>query len=120
MACGKRFVFSRQLDKNALWYDYIFGKQTLAQLSEQYQISVSSVQRRLKEQKTVRIISSHKDVVVLMDTTYWGRNFGVLVFKDAHRKKILWRKFVRWAQGWRRLRPFCESRKKEIEKLTAN
>jgi len=31
-----------------------------------------------------------------MDTTYWGRNFGVLVFKDAERKKILWRKFVRY------------------------
>jgi hypothetical protein len=34
--------------------------------------------------------------VVLMDTIYWGRNFSVLVFKDAHRKKILWRKFVRY------------------------
>ena len=30
-----------------------------------------------------------------MDTTYWGRSFGVVVFKDAVRKKILWRKFVR-------------------------
>ena len=30
-----------------------------------------------------------------MDATYWGRNFGVLVFKDAWRKKILWRKFLR-------------------------
>jgi hypothetical protein len=29
-----------------------------------------------------------------MDTTYWGHSFGVLVFKDAVRKKILWRKFV--------------------------
>jgi hypothetical protein len=31
-----------------------------------------------------------------MDATYWGRNFGVVVFKDALRKKILWRKFVRY------------------------
>lgn len=29
-----------------------------------------------------------------MDATYWGRNFGVLVFKDAFRNKILWRKFL--------------------------
>ncbi|MBP3254466.1 MAG: hypothetical protein J6M30_08170 [Bacteroidales bacterium] len=29
-----------------------------------------------------------------MDTTYWGRNFGVVVFKDKITKKILWRKFI--------------------------
>jgi hypothetical protein len=31
-----------------------------------------------------------------MDTTYWGRNFGVVVLKDCHTKRILWRKFVRY------------------------
>ena len=30
-----------------------------------------------------------------MDTTYWGRNFGVVVLKDWYTKRILWRKFVR-------------------------
>jgi hypothetical protein len=30
-----------------------------------------------------------------MDTTYWGRNFGVLVLKDWRTKRVLWRKFVR-------------------------
>ena len=43
----------------------------------------------------VRVISRHKDVVINMDTTYWGRNFGLLVIKDAFRNKILWYKFVR-------------------------
>jgi hypothetical protein len=31
-----------------------------------------------------------------MDTTYWGRNFGVVVIKDKRTKRILWRKFVRY------------------------
>jgi hypothetical protein len=31
-----------------------------------------------------------------MDTTYWGRNFGVVVFKDCRTKHVLWRKFVRY------------------------
>jgi hypothetical protein len=31
----------------------------------------------------------------MIDTTYWGRNFGVVVFKDCRTKHILWRKFVR-------------------------
>lgn len=30
-----------------------------------------------------------------MDTTYWGRNNGVVVMKDALSHKILWRKFIR-------------------------
>ena len=29
-----------------------------------------------------------------MDTTYWGRNFGVVVMKDSRTGKILWRKFI--------------------------
>ena len=39
-------------------------------------------------------ISKDKDVIVLIDTTYWGRNFGLMVIKDAYRNKILWYKFV--------------------------
>jgi len=31
-----------------------------------------------------------------MDTTYWGRNFGVVVLKDWYTKRVLWRKFVRY------------------------
>ena len=31
----------------------------------------------------------------MMDTTYWGRNFGVVVFKDWRTGRVLWRKFVR-------------------------
>lgn len=29
-----------------------------------------------------------------MDTTYWGRNFGLMVIKDAVRGWILWHKYV--------------------------
>jgi len=41
------------------------------------------------------MISKHKDVVINMDTTYWGRHFGLMMIKDAFRNKILWHKFVR-------------------------
>jgi hypothetical protein len=43
----------------------------------------------------VQKISKHKDVTIQMDTTYWGRNFGLMVIKDALRNKILWHKYVR-------------------------
>ncbi len=42
----------------------------------------------------VQKISKYKDVVIQMDTTYWGRNFGLMVIKDALRKRVLWRKYV--------------------------
>ena len=34
------------------------------------------------------------DVVVLMDTTYWGRDFGVVVLMDASDSRVLWFKFI--------------------------
>ena len=60
-----------------------------------YGISQSTVRRKLDSIRVPRIISSFKSVVVLMDTTYWGLKFGVVVFKDRRTKRILWRKFVR-------------------------
>lgn len=42
----------------------------------------------------IRTISKDKDVVILMDTTYWGRSSGLMVIKDALRGKILWHKHV--------------------------
>jgi len=79
-----------------LWRDYVFGKQTVSQLSERYGVSQSTVRRKLDQIRVPRIISSSKSVVVLMDTTYWGRNFGAVIFKDYRTKRILWRKFVRY------------------------
>ena len=79
-----------------IWRDYVFGKQTVIQLSERYGISPSTVRRKLDTIRVSRIISSSKSVIILIDTTYWGRNFGVIVFKDWLTKRILWRKFVRY------------------------
>jgi len=63
-----------------LFYEYsIFGKQTVKQLSAKYKISVRTVHCRLSSVGSTRV----KDVVVLMDTIYWGRNFDVVVMKDS-------------------------------------
>jgi len=77
-----------------LYNDYVFGKQTLKQLSQKYKISVSTVQRNLSLVRSTRMISSSKRVIILMDTTCWGRKFGVVVMKDSRTGKILWRKFI--------------------------
>ena len=95
-SCGKRFIIRKDVDSEALWRDYVFGKQTIFQLGEPYGISPNTVRRKLDSIRVPRIISSSKSVIVLMDTTYWGCNFGVVVLKDAHTKRILWRKFDRY------------------------
>lgn len=82
------------MSPESLYKEYTCGKQTLHQLSETHHISVSTIQRYFLRVHNKRIVSKDKGVVVLMDATYWGRKFGVLVFKDANRKKILWRKFL--------------------------
>jgi len=43
--CGKQFVFRQKIDNQELYNDYVFGKQTLKQLSIKYKITVRTVQR---------------------------------------------------------------------------
>ncbi|WP_298074725.1 hypothetical protein [uncultured Bacteroides sp.] len=42
----------------------------------------------------VQKISKYRQVIIQMDTMYWGCNFGLMIIKDALRKRILWRKNV--------------------------
>ena len=70
------------------------GKQTLAEIAERHGLSVSTVQRRIRQVRPTCIISKYKEVVILMDATYWGQKFGVLLIVDAYRKRLLWHKFL--------------------------
>lgn len=92
--CGKQFVGRGRRDKNQVITDYIEGKQTLNQLADKYGVSRKTIRRDLEGMRYVQKISKDKDVTIQMDTTYWGRNFGLMVIKDVLRKKILWRKYV--------------------------
>ena len=94
-SCGRRFVGGNRLKANDIISDYVEHKMTLSELSSKYHKSVSTIQRRLRQMRHVHVISKHKDVTVQMDTTYWGRNFGLMVIRDAVRGKILWHKYVR-------------------------
>ena len=40
-------------------------------------------------------VKSPRKVIVLMDTTYWGRNLGVMLFKDAYTKENLLKYYVK-------------------------
>ena len=93
--CGKQFLGGRRRNKVQVITYYVEGKQTLSQLAQRYRISERTIQRDLAGMRFVRKIAKVKDVTIQLDTTYWGRNFGLMVIKDALRNKILWHKYVR-------------------------
>ena len=94
--CNRQFVGGRRRDKTQVITDYVEGKQTIEQLSVKYGVSSRTIQRDLNGMRYVQKIVKNKDVTIQLDTTYWGRNFGLMVIKDALRNKILWRKYVRY------------------------
>lgn len=84
-----------RLNFEDVWKGYTIGKQTYKQLAKKYNCSVRTIQRKIDfhivfvQEKEVR------DVIVLMDTTYWGRSFGVMLFKDAITGENLLKYYVR-------------------------
>jgi hypothetical protein len=78
-----------------LWEEYSDGKQTYLQLARKHACSVSTIRRKLDKFSIDLIKPCARSVVVLMDTTYWGRNFGVMLFKDAWNKDNLLKYYVK-------------------------
>lgn len=93
--CNKQFVIRNKLDCNKLYDDYLSKKLSVKQLSDKYKVSTKTILRKLHKKAPESLpIQSKQKVVLLMDATYRNRKFGVLVFKEAILKKILWRKFL--------------------------
>lgn len=78
-----------------LWQEYVFNKQTYKQLATKYSCSTKTIQRKLDGITTQRETTFFCFANVLMDTTYFGRKLGVMVFKDAISGKILYRQYVK-------------------------
>ena len=93
--CGRKFTGGKRRSKNQIITEYVEGKQTLRHLSEKHGVSVRTIQRDISGMRYVQKVCKEKQVVIQMDTTYWGRGFGLMVIKDAYRNRILWRKYVR-------------------------
>jgi len=83
LACGKQFLGGQRLDRSQVWKEYIHGKQTYEQLASKYGKSERTIRRLLAPVVVIPPPKSPRKIVLLMDTTYWGRNFGVMLFKDA-------------------------------------
>ncbi len=83
------------MDSNVLWKEYSKGKQTYQQLASKYGCSKRTIQRKIDSYTIKKTEKTSREVIVLMDTTYWGRSFGVMLFKDAITKENLLKYFVK-------------------------
>jgi len=68
----------------------------LAQLADKYGCSIRTIQRRL-DSFTIEVKQPDtRKIVLLIDTSYWGRRFGVMLFKDALSGQNLYWNYVRY------------------------
>ena len=84
-----------RLIPHLVWDEYQVGKQTYSQLAKKYNCSKRTIQRKLDSHKISIPEKIAGEVILLMDTTYWGRNFGVMLFKDEITKKNLLKYYVK-------------------------
>jgi len=82
----------RKSDKlsKELYYKYVVRKQTYSELSKDYWLSKRKIQYLFDklEFDYIQDLPIWKEVVLLIDTTYFG-DIWLMVFKDANSKKIL-------------------------------
>jgi len=75
---------------------YSTGKQTYSQLSEQFGCSAKTIQRKLDKVLITKRKEFSGVAVVIMDTTYFGRSFGVMVFKNSLEGVVLYKQYVHY------------------------
>ena len=83
------------MDPVQIWQEYTEGKQTYNQLAVKYNCSIKTIQRKIDGVKAQRETTFSSVANVLMDTTYFGRKLGVMVFKDSLSGQILYKQYVK-------------------------
>lgn len=79
-----------------LWNLYVRGKQTYKELATNFGVSESTIKRKIKSVAVSNLLNQAPGKgVLLMDTTYWGRNWGLLVIMDAQSGIIIWKKYLK-------------------------
>ena len=92
--CNKKCRQKKRVQTKEIWKEFTHGKQTHTQIAQQYGRSTKWVQRQLKGIEVEKRELAPDEVVIVMDTTYFKRLFGVMVWRCPHRKKNLLWKFL--------------------------
>lgn len=84
-----------RLEPSLLWQEYFYGKQTYLQLAQKHGCSKKTIQRKLDLYAPQKHESQPSSVVIIMDSVYWGKGFGVTVYKDALSGKTLLKYYIK-------------------------
>lgn len=92
MNCTHQFQAPKRTKgiRESLWKEYVEGKQTLSQLAKDTGRSHVWVRTQLDTISIPETTNVPQPTVVIADTTFWGRAYGVCVFRSVHLKKNLW------------------------------
>lgn len=92
ISCLKLFQSQRKKRKQnkKLWNNYVWGKQNLKQLSKESGHGRKWVRRRLDENVLEKKEIVPQPSVLIPDTTFFGKTYGVCVFRSPSLKKNLW------------------------------
>jgi len=116
----QKIVFAK-----SLWYQYVFEKQTYSSLAKKFDLSTKTIQREIDKVQITNPIIESGDTVIIMDTSYFRRDFGVMVFRDHYQKENIYWKYLKYetieeyrsgiehlkSLGWNILGIVCDGRR---------
>ena len=82
--------------RSKLWKEYVWKKQTISDLSNQYGRSKKWIRQQL-DQAEVKTSNSirPRSIIIAADTTFFGRGYGIAVFREPNLKKNLhWQEII--------------------------
>lgn len=89
--CHHQFRLQKRPKIELVWQDYVALNMTLSQLAIKYQYSTKTIQRWLKKYAIHTPKKVDKNIILLIDTTFWGRELALTVFKDEITgENLLW------------------------------
>ena len=90
--CGKKFRSKRKQKRVAdtLWNKYTNKKQTLEELATEYGKSHVWIRKRLDEHIVALSVIKPCSTVLVADTTFWGKQYGVMVFRSWTLRRNIW------------------------------
>jgi hypothetical protein len=96
LTCGGQFQSVRKPSKlrRNLWNEYVWGRQSLGQLAKKTGRSHVWIKHQLEQAMPNHSIIAPTTTVVAADVTFWGRGYGVCVFRSPTLKRNLWYKEV--------------------------